>query len=411
VALNLIYLAPLTAGHHIGHIKLFIERAVSDPRVQSLHFAVGGDFMDRAGADPCTLADNSPKISFEIVSPQTTGFRDGWFIWKEARRLVESRPGSVCFISEFDRPLPGAVFDRRPMPGFVTGIILSPRMRLTRQRTFTSLRRGLMKKASFMLAKNKNVPLLFTLDRYYFEKLPRLISRNWRLIPDPLAMSQEDHADLLASPGSSHADRLRFLLFGSLGRRKGLFTLLEALECLSVEERRRIEVTIAGLLTELTPGERERWPARVARAAALEGVNLRVIEQFLTDSELVALVKNSDVVLAPYIDHFGPSNLLLWATAAGRPVVAPSVGWMGQVVKTERLGFTCDTTSPSDLARTMSLATQPGALDQFPSERLRRFYDGNSPDEFYDGIISAIEERAVELNIDSESESGERFGT
>jgi glycosyltransferase involved in cell wall biosynthesis len=394
MALDLIYLAPNTAGHHVGHIKLFIERAIEDPRINSLHFAVGDDFSIRAGADPNTVAGGSPKVSFEVVKPRVTGSRDGWFVWKEARRLIESRPGSICFINELDRPLHGAVIDRRPLPGFITGIVLSPRMGISREHLFTSLRRGLTKMAAFVLAKNSSVPIFFTLDRYYLNRLPRFISRNWHYVPDPLPITDEQREGLRTRPRVKTSGRVRFLLFGSLGRRKGLYTLLDALRSLSVQDRLRIDVTIAGLLTECTPREREIWPSLVAEIAALDGMSLRTMNKYFSNSELIDLLRGTDVVLAPYTDHFGPSNVVLWAAAAGIPVVAPEVGWMGEVVSAERLGFICDATKAPALAETMARASHRGALEDFIPDRLKAFAEDSSADRFYDGIISAIQERS-----------------
>lgn len=64
------------------------------------------------------------------------------------------------------------------------------------------------------------------------------------------------------------------------------------------------------------------------------------LDRFLNEDEMFLAAASSDIVLAPYPNHSGRSSIILWAAAAGRPVLAVNRGCIQRVVEQERLGET-----------------------------------------------------------------------
>ena len=385
MSFDLIYLEPLTGGYHEGHCKIFIERVPQDPRVRSLHCVVGRGFVQYAGADPVRLSGCSGKVTFEYLSPafldiassrSESPARRGIATWKEARRLVTTRPGSICFSDMFDLTIFGAVFDRTPMPGFITGIVHHPPFNLPlRENPVVELRRWGVKNGINYLASHVAMPVVFTFDQYYLKGLPRFVSQYWHYVPDPIPLRRNVLVAAFEAPNGprERCSRTRFFMFGSLGRRKGLVTLLEALHRLSPLDRQRIDITLAGEIREASPGERSELLSFVAAAKELRGLSFRHVDRFLSEDELVRELRTCDVVLAPYPDHVGVSGVLLWAAAAGKPIITQKTGWIGHVVQKEQLGFVCQSCSCVELANTIMYASDRAIRGYFEASRLKLF--------------------------------------
>jgi len=401
MGIRLIYLEPGAGGFHTGQCRIFIDQAVHDPRIASLHFAVPASFARYAGANPVEIAGGSSKITFEYLSDAflevATGnsvgpVRQGAAIWREAKRLLAARPGSIVYNSMFDLTLIGSVFDRSRLDGYITGIVHFPPFRPGfRNNLLVNLRRLLIKRAAHYLASHSAVPVIFTFDAEYLKTLPRMVARYWRYVPDPIPIRSDILSSAFRSPAQAPStERVRFLLFGSLGRRKGIFALLQALHDLSVPDRQRIEVVVAGEIREASSDDLRRLRMLLTSAQQLDGLQFRYVDRFLSDEEVIGELNACDVVLAPYAGHIGVSGVVLWAAVAGRPILTQESGWIGHVVRNQRLGVVCDTLSPRALGRAMMQFAGCNIMKQFDPTRLRLFVQGHSSEEFYGAIISAL---------------------
>ncbi len=400
---DLIYLEPNSGGYHTGHCKIFLERVLADPRVRSIHFVISRKFSNYAGGGPEELSGDSPKVSCEYLAEAFADFvtqdsvppyRRGIALWAEARRIVTARPGSICFINFFDPLMFGSVLDRKALPGVITGIMHFPPFKLPmRNSPLINFLRLIKRSAAHYMASYRTMPLVFTFDEYYLQALPHFVSRHWRLVPDPVPLPRQ----LLLSAfhgaiESPRAVRTRFLLFGSLGRRKGLFRLLDTLHQMDSQELTKIHIVLAGEIREATNDQREQLADRIDSAKQLPGLLLEHIDKYLSEDDLIHELNICHVVLAPYDDHVGVSGVVLWAAAAGRPIISQDTGWIGHVVKKENLGLTCDTTSSTSLAEALISAAQPETYSCFDPAMLRKFALGHSADDFYEAVVSRLAE-------------------
>ena len=142
---------------------------------------------------------------------------------------------------------------------------------------------------------------------------------------DPARIHAIPHGVLPLPEGGSLPGELRdtgepvVLLAGLLRPYKGIDVLLEAWRGMT-----GAQLWIAGL-PRMDPG-----PLRRA-AAAGDGVSL--VERFVTDPELGALLRRADLVVLPYRE-IDQSGVLFAALAAGRPLVLSAVGGFPEVAAT-----------------------------------------------------------------------------
>lgn len=66
------------------------------------------------------------------------------------------------------------------------------------------------------------------------------------------------------------------------------------------------------------------------------------LDQLLDEQDMYSVAAASDLVTAPYPNHMGRSSILLWAAAAGRPVLGVDRGCIARIIEQEQLGWTCD---------------------------------------------------------------------
>ena len=78
------------------------------------------------------------------------------------------------------------------------------------------------------------------------------------------------------------------------------------------------------------------------------------MDRLLVGDEMFFVAAASDVVTAPYPNHSGRSSIILWAAAAGRPVVATDRGCIARVVQVEELGVTCRVTDTALFAASLA---------------------------------------------------------
>ena len=77
--------------------------------------------------------------------------------------------------------------------------------------------------------------------------------------------------------------------------------------------------------------------------------NVECIDRYVSDSDSWSYFKRSDIVICPYVNFHGSSNVVIRAAAAGLPVVAPSFGFLGEVAEHGGIGVTYKEQQPGDI--------------------------------------------------------------
>lgn len=173
-------------------------------------------------------------------------------------------------------------------------------------------------------------------------------------LPDPVpAWEGADHMEDGSVGGEEEwpDDRMHFLLFGSLRTQKGISQLLEAVEQLTPSDANRIALHLLGQ-------PKNEWtnqlPKRVERLRRIRpNLHLHYEGRFLSDIELASAIEATDVILAPYQRTEGSSGVIGHAARHARPVIGPSTGLIGQLIREYQLGTTIDASSPVALQQAM----------------------------------------------------------
>ncbi len=125
------------------------------------------------------------------------------------------------------------------------------------------------------------------------------------------------------------ADRRVFLCFGEGSRRKGLHLAVRAVE--------ELDDPSAFLLCA------GRQQADAGMRAGLERLaeqgRARLIDRYVSTAEENLCFEASDVVLLPYVNHFGTSAVLFRAAASARMVIASEGQLLGRLVRDHGLGL------------------------------------------------------------------------
>ena len=143
-------------------------------------------------------------------------------------------------------------------------------------------------------------------------------------------------------------DAIVLLNYGVGHKRKGLHLVTEALRRI---DSPRLFLFSAGRHTRNTQARDE--------AMELEKRNrAKVIDRYITGKEEAICFRGCDFVLAPYLSHYGSSNVLALAVRAGRPVLASDFHLIGRRVRDRKLGVLFRDCSVDDLESKLREITQ-----------------------------------------------------
>ncbi|MFY0312719.1 glycosyltransferase [Leisingera sp. D0M16] len=296
--------------------------------------------------------------------------------WAAARDCL-AETGGQMFLPFFDHVLFGAAVDRRPVRGQISGIVFRPPNshnlpKTLRRRVGTARRWG-----TYLAARRPAVRRMFTLDELAAQSAISRPMGLLKFLPDPTP----DMSLLSDRKQRPRADgRRSYLLFGSLGARKGIFTTLDALAHLPEEARKGVALRFVG---RALPQERDEFCKRLARARADHPeIVIEWVEDFVDDSTLAQEVTDCDVVMAPYQNHIGSSGVMFWANSAGKPLIGQHTGLIGYQLKHYNLGLAVDTTDPRALAHAMI------TVEARPSNAV--FLRAHSPEAFNTTILDSL---------------------
>jgi glycosyltransferase involved in cell wall biosynthesis len=189
-----------------------------------------------------------------------------------------------------------------------------------------------------------------------------------------------------SAPGFAPSGRIGFLLFGYLTERKGPLALLDALFLLPRDVAARVAILFAG---RVDPALREQIEQRQSELARHHpDLWLRIDDRRLDQAELASLVRQCDVVLAPYQRFVGSSGVLLWAAVSGRPVLAQEFGLVGRLTRDHRLGVSVDASDPTHIAREIVRMVECGPSTFIDDAAAASFAAARSPQRFASLVLS-----------------------
>ena len=199
------------------------------------------------------------------------------------------------------------------------------------------------------------------------------------------------NATLLRSAFRLPASTFVLLFVGNLKPAKNLAAVLKAF----ADVRQSIDDAYLVITTELKyepDQERSSSIATMIRDLGIEDY----VRQFGIIDDMGDLMRASDVLIAPFLDTFGPSDYFmaaLEAMASGIPVIVSPVGAMPEVMSPD-IGMQVDPTKPREIADAMlKLANDPDRrihMGKAAAEVIRNRFSGRQIAERYDQIYQEV---------------------
>jgi glycosyltransferase involved in cell wall biosynthesis len=181
----------------------------------------------------------------------------------------------------------------------------------------------------------------------------------------------------------------RFLFFGEIRREKGIFELIKSLYHVSADRLEELSVHVLGSSVTSIEEEVDRQIEKLEEERP--NLDVQYEDRFLEYEELERALRDCDAVLAPYQQTEGSSGVIGHAARHRKPVIGPSSGLIGDLIREYNLGITKDATDPRAIAEAIGEICD-GGLELGGKEGMKRYVDERSPDAFASAILDAISE-------------------
>ncbi len=116
------------------------------------------------------------------------------------------------------------------------------------------------------------------------------------------------------------------------------------------------------------------------------------INRYLSTEQMFDFAAASDLTVASYPRHSGRSSIILWAAAAGRPSLGTAWGCIGHVIRTHRLGLTCNVLDGDEFADRLREALQMPWTEQ-DAQRVRRYAEFHRVENYQRVATTLLRER------------------
>ena len=357
---HLLLYEPRPEGHHLGWLRFITEDLLS----AGLQLTLAVDLRtENAPKVREQLAELLPEIKL-INAYDVNGRRHGDRKMGSVAHCLHESGAANVFLCAFDEIASHCW--RRATFGILPPVELRGRMG------------GIYHRPRFLDAPN------WSLDRWLKEPgFRRLISQGWLrqllfvdefiaqglknqfpaapifFLPDPCPAGYDGDIRAARQVLALPADKKILLFYGGGYRRKGLHLAVHAM--LDLPANSAAFLLCAGQLnpTGETAGGLEQLVRR-GRAC--------LINRYVSVAEEKNCFAASDVVLLPYLNHFGTSGVLSRAMAAGKPVIVSDEQLLGRLTREQGLGLLF----PSGNVKTLSGKIQEAAV--FSPEATTRFY-------------------------------------
>ena len=293
--------------------------------------------------------------------------------------INDLRPDGVLlmYLDHFQFSLATGLRFRFPL--HVSGVYFRPSFHYRRKMEGTGhgLVRSYLSRLLFHLAcRNPHVRTVFPLDPILAESVANLEC-------DVVALP-EPSTPLL--PDRPRSDPRTVLLIGSLTRLKGVIQFLESVDMLADAVRHSGRFVIAGLIADDLVETVSKWHDSIASA----GVTSSIVNRFLADDEVEDYVARAGVVVLPYQQHVGMSNVLVRAAKHGRPVIGPAFGLLGALIRRHGLGLPVNTANPREISDGIAEFLTSHRVPGFDAASAHAFAERNTAEAFADTILQTV---------------------
>ncbi len=336
---------PRTEGHHLSWLRYITEDLI----VGGFKLTLAVDYRPRAKKlIDQQLADLLPKIRVLSVY-NDSGMWEGGNKLQALAKCFRKSGAHEIFMTNFDEIASGClrraavgVYPPEVLQGRINGVYFRPRFLANKFWPVGNIIKAFGFRRLCQRSWFKNIYLA---DEYLTDEGgqtyagPRFV-----FLPDPWSGNFSHDKEISRRKLNLPIDKYIFLHYGIGTRRKGLHLVIRTL--LEIAPPHEIFLLCAGKLAddrELLQGLAELEKRGVAK----------IMNRYVTEAEEELCFSACDVVLLPYVKHFGSSGVLSRAAAAGKMVLASDEGLVAKRVKKHNLGMLFRTGKVESLRKAM----------------------------------------------------------
>ena len=354
-------------GHHLEYIHHLYMGMVEDHDVQYV-FAIPESFQEERDKYHWPKADN---IQFDFLTSKELDAASNKSLiksaWRNAmlvkKKINAHRPDTI-FLIDLMAYLPFILFIL-PSNLKISGIIYH--IYLYKWKQMNWLRKAKSVIIYWLLSHTRAIDKVFILNdnsaTLCFNKLYK--TECFAFLPDPFNEIDYEPKNIREELGIANDSRV-FLHFGGLAKRKGTLTVLEAINEIPQEQREKMTLVFAG---KVYPDIHDTF-YRVT--GQLKNTIRIIIYDIFCSNELIAdLCYTADYLLAPYESEAQSSGVISYAAYYNKPVIGPSHGLLGKIIRRNNLGIALKSITPRTLAKAMESA-EPYLIETAYKEKMRK---------------------------------------
>lgn len=232
-----------------------------------------------------------------------------------------------------------------------------------------------------IVLKDSKLKTLYCLDPFAIEQIDRLTKQAKAVyLPDPVKTPQTpSNIERLVSELGVEQSRQIHLLFGGIGKRKGLDKLLESITLLPKQLCQKLCLLVVGQMADNYYRDTLDTVKQITNALPVQIV---IKNQRVPQVEVQQYFDLADVILAPYQRHVGMSGILVRAAVATKPALSSDYGLMGEVTRRYRLGLAVDSTKAEELAAGLTEFLNETPAVWGDRQKMQLFARQNDPNQF-----------------------------
>lgn len=336
------------SGHHLEYLHHIYSRA-SECTNDQFVFLLPKEFD---AVKTTFIWDYLPNVSFMFLTDEEQNKCDksnlllsAWHKSLIIRKYVKSNNVNIIILIMFMHLMPFLPLILRNNVK-IRGIIY--RLYFYEGTLIKGIRLLLERFRYYLIAKSKNIDKVFVLnDNEGVCKLNKVYCTDkFSFIPDPVPDINIDNVKNVRSLMKVEESDLVYLHFGGLDLRKGTLEILNSIKLMSPSDLKGRVFVFAG---KVSRSMKETFYHMIDECKKI--ARIIVFDEFCSYDFLFDLCYSCDFVLLPYQNFNQSSGVIGYSSFFGKPVIGPSRGLLGRIIKEYSLGFLLDDINPEEIRR------------------------------------------------------------
>lgn len=348
---KIIYDSILT-GHHSEYISHLIDFIVVQETKEKFIFVVPKDFGNRF-PDILSKTTSNHNITWEFIPTEKIKQLESVSLIKRSfleYNLVKSYATKLSavevYLMYFNIFQIALIFKR---PNFnIRGILFLQFLRMQKNTLKDKIKYYRKYITTKLYSRNKKIKSVFILnDDFTVQTLNKELNTTiFKMLPDPIPVYEEEKE--FDSYEYYNIPRHKKILLhpGAIDPRKGTYEIIESIDFMISEDRDKYAFLIVG---KAKPNIEQEITKKID---SLKTSNFTLVfdNTFVSNERLKSLFMQSDSVLMPYKNPEASSGILGHSILAGKSVIAPKNGLLGELVLENGFGLVIEDITPEKIA-------------------------------------------------------------